>query len=229
MPSRLIASFPLKNRSDSKLLLINKMISDHCFKDLPKLLKPNDVLVINDTAVMKARLFARKASGAKVEILIERILEETKVIAQTKSNSKLKQGDILSLANKGPDLILGKKKGHLFYISFPESVLKLLEDFGQVPLPPYIKRKPSSLDDVRYQTIYANLNNPSSVAAPTAGLHFDKTLLTSLTSMGVKLAKISLKIGMGTFQPIRESIVENHKIQMRVFVIIVVKKCQLKN
>ena len=207
-----IASFPLEERSHSKLLVLDEQISDRCFKDLPELLKPNDVLVINDTAVIKARLFGKKITGAKVELLIERVISSNLASAQTKCNSKLKTGDRIFLSKEGPFVTLTKKGSDISELEFSKPIKEVIELYGNVPLPPYIKRKPTELDSERYQTVYADLAKSRSVAAPTAGLHFDENILKSLKSKGLKIAKITLNVGMGTFKPIKEKAIENHKM-----------------
>ena len=210
LPEELIASFPLKERSKSKLLVLEKLISDRYFIDLPELLEPNDVLVINDTAVFKARFLGKKASGSRVEVLIERVINESLVIAQTKSNSKLKEGDKIFLSKHLHFLTLTKKRQRFSEFKFSLSVEEAIKLYGRVPLPPYIKREASELDLQRYQTIYADFQKCHSVAAPTAGLHFDQAVLDSLTKKGVKIAKVTLHVGMGTFKPIREPKIKDH-------------------
>jgi len=212
LPKELIASFPLKERSQSKLLVLENFITDNLFRDLPQLLKPNDVLVINDTAVFNARFFGKKGSGSRVEILIERVIGKNLVTAQTKSSSKLKKGDKIFLSKKGPFLTLINQGPKVLEFEFSLPVKEAIKLYGNVPLPPYIKREATELDLQRYQTIYADLKKCHSVAAPTAGLHFDQSLLDSLETKGVKIAKVTLNVGMGTFKPIRELTIENHRM-----------------
>lgn len=212
LPKSLIATFPLKERSASKLLVLDRKLSDRNFKDLHQFLKPKDVLVINDTSVLRARLFGKKDTGAKVEILIERVSDTYSATAQTKSNSNLKKGDKIFLSEEGPFAVLIKKRQLISELKFSKPVKEIIKLYGKVPLPPYIKREATKLDSDRYQTIYADFKKCNSVAAPTAGLHFDKNLLDSLENKGIKIAKLTLQVGMGTFKPIKEMLVEKHKM-----------------
>ena len=212
IPKSLIASFPLQERSASKLLVLDRKLSDRNFKDLHQFLKPNDVLVINDTSVLRARLFGKKITGAKVEILIERVSDTYFATAQTKSNSNLKKGDKIFLSEKGPFAVFIRKRQSISELKFSKPVKEIIESYGNVPLPPYIRREATKLDSDRYQTIYADFKKCNSVAAPTAGLHFDTDLLDSLENKGIKIAKLTLHVGMGTFKPIKDRLVENHKM-----------------
>ena len=210
LPSDLIAFWPSERRTESKLLVLGTSISDHKFNDLPSFLGPEDILVINDSAVIKARLKGKKASGAKVEILVERIIEENLALALTRSNSKLRVGDKILLSNNGPCLTIQSKEQTLSKIKFSEPVRPVLHSHGEVPLPPYIRRKATESDISRYQTVYANFNKANSVAAPTAGLHFDDELMSCLKDQGTKFAKITLDVGLGTFNPIKTDLIKNH-------------------
>ena len=212
LPRELIASSPLKERSSSKLLVIKKGFEDLTFKDLPSLLRPEDVLVINDTSVIKARLHGKKETGAKVEILIERIINEEKALVQTKSNAPLRKGDKVLIYKGGEFLSLLEKVDDLWTVFFSKPPRQIINEFGSVPLPPYIKRKANPLDSERYQTVYADSSKDFSVAAPTAGLHFENELLDSITDKGINIAKITLHIGMGTFKPIKDMSIIGHKM-----------------
>ena len=212
LPRELIASSPLEKRSSSKLLVIKEGFEDLTFKDLPRLLRPEDVLVINDTSVIKARLHGKKETGAKVEILIERIIDEKKALVQTKSNAQLRKGDKILISKGGESLFLLEKVEDLWKVFFSKSPRKIINEFGKVPLPPYIKRKANRLDSERYQTVYADSSKDFSVAAPTAGLHFENELLDSITNKGINIAKITLHIGMGTFKPIKDISIIDHKM-----------------
>ena len=210
LPPDLVAFWPSKRRAESKLLVLGTSIADHKFNDLPSFLGPEDILVINDSAVIKARLNGKKATGAKVEILIERIIEDDLVLALTRSNSKLREGDKILLSTNGPCLTIESKKETLSKIKFSEPVRSVLDNYGEVPLPPYIRRKAEESDISRYQTVYANLNKANSVAAPTAGLHFDDELISSLKDQGTKFAKITLDVGLGTFNTIKTDLLKDH-------------------
>ena len=212
LPKELIASYPLNERSSSKLLVVGHDFKDLVFSDLPGLLKPEDVLVINDTKVINARLFGQKETGARVEVLIERILDEKNSLVQLRTNSQLKEGDKIFLFESEEFLSLTKKKGDIWQVKFSQPAKKIIDSFGLVPLPPYIKREANSSDDDRYQTVYADPAKNYSVAAPTAGFHFDNELLDSVMDKGVNIAKITLHIGMGTFKPIKSKIITDHKM-----------------
>ena len=212
LPKELIASYPLNERSSSKLLVVGHDFKDLVFSDLPGLLKPEDVLVINDTKVINARLFGQKETGARVEVLIERILDEKNSLVQLRTNSRLKEGDKIFLFESEEFLSLTKKKGDIWQVRFSQPAKKIIDSFGLVPLPPYIKREANSSDVDRYQTVYADPTKNYSVAAPTAGFHFDNELLDSVMDKGVNIAKITLHIGMGTFKPIKSKIITDHKM-----------------
>ena len=212
LPKELIASSPLNERSSSKLLVVGHDFKDLVFSDLPGLLKPEDVLVINDTKVINARLFGQKETGARVEVLIERILDEKNSLVQLRTNSRLKEGDKIFLFESEEFLSLTKKKGDIWQVRFSQPAKKIIDSFGLVPLPPYIKREANSSDDDRYQTVYADPAKNYSVAAPTAGFHFDNELLDSVMDKGMNIAKITLHIGMGTFKPIKSKIITDHKM-----------------
>ena len=212
LPKELIAPFPLEERSNSKLLVVKDDFEDRKFKDLPNLLGPNDVLVVNDSKVIKARLFGIKETGSKVEFLIEKILDEKNCVVQTKSNSKLKKGDKIFLSQSKEALTLIEKKDEVWAVNFSKSVRRIIEEFGNVPLPPYIKREVAPSDSERYQTVYADPIKNFSVAAPTAGLHFDQQLLNLISSKGINIVKITLHVGMGTFKPVKNESIKNHKM-----------------
>ena len=212
LPEDLIAFQPPKLRGESKLLVAGNELKDKNFNQLEKYLIPGDLLVLNNTKVLKARLMGFKETGAKVEILIERITGSHTASAQTKSNAKLKEGDLIHLDGKNIELKLIEKKDYLCLFEFSESVLSVLDNFGEVPLPPYIKRPAVPVDEERYQTVYADPGKLNSVAAPTAGLHFNHSHLEQLKSKGIQFAEITLNIGLGTFKPIKVQRVEDHVI-----------------
>ena len=212
LPKELIASSPLKERTSSKLLMVGHDFKDLVFSDLPDLLKPEDVLVINDTKVINARLVGQKETGAKVELLIEKILDKENSLVQLRSNSRLREGDKILLSRSKESASLTKKRGDIWQVKFSQPAKKIIDSFGLVPLPPYIRREANSADAERYQTVYADPAKNYSVAAPTAGFHFDKELLDSVTNKGVNIAKIALHIGMGTFKPVKSKIITDHKM-----------------
>ena len=213
LPAELIAQFPTQERSQSRLLHLDGTsgaLADGQFCALPNLLKPGDLLVFNDTRVIKARLFGVKDSGGKLEVLIERVLDEHHALVHIRASHAPKPGSGLLLAGKVAATV-EDRQGELFRLSFggETPLLELLEQYGSLPLPPYITHAPEALDETRYQTVYAR--HPGAVAAPTAGLHFDPAMLATLEKMGVKMAYVTLHIGAGTFQPVRvEEIAEHH-------------------
>jgi S-adenosylmethionine:tRNA ribosyltransferase-isomerase len=214
LPTELIAQFPLPKRNASRLLCLNKedgVIYHYNFKNLPNLISPNDLLIFNNTRVIPARLFATKQTGGKAEILVERILENNKLIAQTKTSKPLKIGAKLFLTNDIWFEIIGHQDDFFeLELHSPHSLNFVLKQFGQTPLPPYIEHQPTMIDEDRYQTIYAE--HDGAVAAPTAGLHFDEELMQGLNNKNIQLAFLTLHVGAGTFQPIRTEKIEDHKM-----------------
>jgi S-adenosylmethionine:tRNA ribosyltransferase-isomerase len=212
LPPELIAQHPSEKRSASRLLRVRGgSISDARFSDLPQLLEPGDLLVLNDTKVIKARLFGRKETGGHIEVLIERLLPGNEALAQVHAGRAAKPGSTLHLSGGIEPRVLGRV-GEFYHLRFPEgpSVLELLERHGSVPLPPYITHAPEADDERRYQTVYAR--SAGAVAAPTAGLHFDEPLLAALRSRGITLAFVTLHVGAGTFQPVRERNLAEHRM-----------------
>lgn len=214
LPEGLIAQTPLEPRSASRLLvMIDGRLQDRQFGDLPDYLAPGDLLVFNDTKVIPARLFGHKISGGKVEVLIERLLDQQRVLAHVRASRSPKSGSVLELEGDIEVTVLGRHDD-LFELQFmgDRPLLELLEQYGHIPLPPYIQRPADAVDDEhdreRYQTVYAR--QPGAVAAPTAGLHFDQTLLDQLTARGVEQAFITLHVGAGTFQPVRSDDITKH-------------------
>jgi len=211
LPPELIAQHPSEKRSASRLLCVGlDSIADRRFSDLPQLLSPGDLLVFNNTKVIKARLFGKKETGGHIEVLIERVLPEREVLAQVHAGRAAKPGSTLRLAGGFEVRVLGRE-GEFYHLRFPEgaSVLELLERHGSVPLPPYISHAPENEDERRYQTVYAK--SPGAVAAPTAGLHFDEPLLAALAQRGIEFAYVTLHVGAGTFQPVRvKNLAEHH-------------------
>jgi S-adenosylmethionine:tRNA ribosyltransferase-isomerase len=208
----LIAQHPSAPRSASRLLCVRGgSISDARFSDLPRLLEPGDLLVLNDTKVIKARLFGKKETGGHIEVLIERLLPGGEALAQLHAGRAAKAGSTLRLSGGLEARVLGRT-GEFYHLRFPEgaSVLELLERHGSVPLPPYITHAPEAEDERRYQTVYAR--SAGAVAAPTAGLHFDEPLFAALERRGVMRAYVTLHVGAGTFQPVREKNLAEHRM-----------------
>lgn len=209
LPPELIAQKPAEERNQSRLLCLRPdgTLSDQMFTDLPQFLRPHDLLVFNNTKVIKARLLGQKASGGKIEGLVERITEPNRVLMHIKSSKSPKPGTELIFAEQAKATVLGRHED-LFDVRFEGEVLSLLEQFGATPLPPYIEHSADSEDDRRYQTVYAQTEG--AVAAPTAGLHFDQAMLDLLQTQGIKTAFVTLHVGAGTFQPVRVDRIQDH-------------------
>jgi S-adenosylmethionine:tRNA ribosyltransferase-isomerase len=211
LPQELIAQYPLPDRSSSRLLCLDKTgkVNDRVFTELPDILQDGDLLVFNNTRVIPARLFGSKQTGGKVEVLVERILDDHRLLAHVRASKSPKPGSRLSLEG-GVDVTVLGREGELFELRFegPASVIEQLDQYGHMPLPPYIERADETHDRERYQTIYAQ--KQGAVAAPTAGLHFDKALLEQLTERGVSFAFVTLHVGAGTFQPVRVDDISEH-------------------
>ncbi|MBI1174283.1 MAG: tRNA preQ1(34) S-adenosylmethionine ribosyltransferase-isomerase QueA [Sideroxydans sp.] len=203
LPEQLIAQHPPARRGACRLLHVSGgTLTDRMFADLPGLLREHDLLVFNDTRVLKARLFGVKESGGKVEILVERLLNEHEALVQLRASKSPKTGARLVLCGELPATVLGRE-GEFFHLRLDseETAAVLLEKYGRLPLPPYITHDAESEDEERYQTVYAR--EPGAVAAPTAGLHFDEAMLAALCERGVQQAYVTLHVGAGTFQPVR--------------------------
>ncbi|HYQ93382.1 MAG TPA: tRNA preQ1(34) S-adenosylmethionine ribosyltransferase-isomerase QueA [Burkholderiales bacterium] len=211
LPSELIAQHPGETRSGSRLLCVGASLADRRFFELPQLLAPGDLLVFNNTKVIKARLFGHKETGGHIEVLIERVLSAHEALAQVHAGRAAKPGSTLRLAGGLDVRVLGRAQ-EFYHLRFPGSgtVLELLERHGSVPLPPYVSRAPRGEDEQRYQTVYAR--SSGAVAAPTAGLHFDEPLLAALAERGVEFAYVTLHVGAGTFQPVRVKNLAKHRM-----------------
>ncbi|WP_404400190.1 tRNA preQ1(34) S-adenosylmethionine ribosyltransferase-isomerase QueA [Idiomarina seosinensis] len=212
LPDELIARYPQQQRSASRLLTVDSAdarIEHKSFVDIVDLLEPGDLLVFNDTRVIPARLLGEKLSGGKVEVLVERLLDDHRVLAHIGANRAPKPGQQLVLEGALTATMLARHDA-LFELKFEHSqpVLELLENYGHMPLPPYIDRPDEASDKERYQTVYNR--EPGAVAAPTAGLHFDDEILQRLRQKGVNFAYVTLHVGAGTFQPVRVDEIEHH-------------------
>lgn len=215
LPSKLIAQYPQAERSASRLLCLDRKtgaVSHHVFSDLPNFLTAKDLLVLNDTKVIPARLFGTKSTSGKIEVLVERVLDDKHVLAHVRANKSLKIGDKLNFLKKTVEAEVMVRQADLFELRFlgDMTVSNVLESMGHVPLPPYINRPDEILDKERYQTVYAK--HRGAVAAPTAGLHFDEILLKRLQENGIKKTFVTLHVGAGTFQPVRVSTIKEHRI-----------------
>ncbi|MFZ5529082.1 MAG: tRNA preQ1(34) S-adenosylmethionine ribosyltransferase-isomerase QueA [Pseudomonadota bacterium] len=218
LPEALIAQTPAAERTASRLLDgLGNTPTDRIFKDLPSLLRAGDLLVFNNTRVIKARLFGAKATGGAVEALVERILPGNEVLAHLRASKSPKPGATVRFAEAFDAEVIGRggPDGGLFHLRFPSDPLPLLDTHGHVPLPPYITHEDTAEDERRYQTVFAQ--KPGAVAAPTAALHFDEALLQSLADKGIQRAEVTLHVGAGTFQPVRTENLAEHKMHSEWF------------
>ena len=214
LPEQLIARFPKAERSSSRLLTMDRVhgqLQHKVFKDIASLLEPGDLLVFNNTKVIPARLYGQKASGGKVEVLVERMLDDQRFLAHVRASKAPKPGTELILEGDAR-VLMRQRQDELFELEVvgDEPVLQMLERLGHMPLPPYIDRPDTEEDKARYQTVYNE--KPGAVAAPTAGLHFDQPLLDALKAKGIEFAYVTLHVGAGTFQPVRVDNVLEHKM-----------------
>jgi S-adenosylmethionine:tRNA ribosyltransferase-isomerase len=212
LPPELIAQRPAEFRSASRLLTLDGRdgaYRDAQFRDLPQLLNPQDLLVFNDTRVIPARIFGTKESGGRVEVLLERALSDTVALAHVRASKGLREGARLLLAGGQSARMLGRDE-ELFRLEFSCAVVAFFESHGEIPLPPYIDRPPEDSDRERYQTVYSQ--NLGAVAAPTAGLHFDAAIFAALEAKGVRHCFVTLHVGAGTFAPIRDPQIDNHRM-----------------
>ncbi|MDB1145053.1 MAG: tRNA preQ1(34) S-adenosylmethionine ribosyltransferase-isomerase QueA [Alcaligenaceae bacterium] len=210
LPESLIAQYPAQERTQSRLLLIDESradFQDKIFKDIIQYLQPNDLLVFNNTKVIKARLHGRKPTGGKIEVLVERMLTTHKAMAHVKASKAPKAGTQLFFDDTVYATVTGRDDS-LFELVFEQPVLDVLDTYGHVPLPPYIAHEDRAEDVSRYQTVYAQ--TAGAVAAPTAGLHFDQDLMKTLSDRGVQQAFVTLHVGAGTFQPVRVDHIKDH-------------------
>ncbi len=244
LPAELIAQTPALRRSESRLLLVGAKLGDARFAQLSEHLRANDLLVFNDSRVIKARLLGHKESGGHIEVLVERTLTERQALVQLKANKKPRPGSKLyfsppkspmhlaQAANAANPAVLGEKyvpplsnadatatvigrQGEFFKLEFERPVLEVLEAMGRLPLPPYIEHSPDLADESRYQTVYAK--HDGSVAAPTAGLHFEDSLFAALEAKGIQRSFVTLHVGAGTFQPVRSENLDEHKMHSERF------------
>ena len=215
IPSESIAQTPLKDRSSSRLMhLEHDSINDLTFSDLPQMLRKNDLLILNNTKVLPARLLGKKESGGKVEIFFERLLTDLSFLAQLKFSGKIHLGTKIVI-NEEVFLKIEARENQFFTISTETSVMKMLNSNGLTPLPPYIKRIPNKDDRRRYQTVFAK--REGAVAAPTAGLHFTPDVLNEIRNKGVEIGELTLHVGAGTFAPLRAEQIKSRKLHQEYF------------
>ena len=222
LPPELIAQHPATERSGSRLLHVGDgQRVDRRFADLPTLLRAGDLLVFNDTRVIKARLFGQKETGGQVEIMLERIVDATHAVAQVRASKSPRTGARLKLADAFTVVVTGRTGANdEFYaleLAGPGDFWQLADEHGKLPLPPYIEHPPEGADETRYQTVYAR--EPGAVAAPTAGLHFDEAMLATLRAQGVNTAFLTLHVGAGTFKPVRVEKIAEHKMHSERFAV----------
>ena len=213
LPAELIAQSPLNKRSASRLLCherVSGRVTDSLFADLPSMLSPGDLLVFNNTKVIPARLHAKKPTGGRVEILVERLLNQHQCLAQLRASKSPKTGGRLVLEDGSELQVLGREDSFYQLESVSSDLMTLLQDQGHMPLPPYITREDTDVDRQRYQTVFAE--TPGAVAAPTAGLHFDRELLKKIEQSGVQSTTVTLHVGAGTFQPVRVDNIVDHQM-----------------
>ena len=218
LPEERIALRPAEPRDSARLLVVKpgKTLQDCVVRDLPSLLRPGDLLVMNDTRVIKARLFGQKDSGGRVELLVERVLDEFEALAFIRASHAPKPGSRIRLDGGNTAEVLAKQ-ADLTRLRFAYPVFDVLDRIGRLPLPPYIQHMPTADDEARYQTVYAN--EPGAVAAPTAGLQFDDAMLESLRAQGIRTAQVTLHVGAGTFQPVRVDDIAEHRMHSERYAI----------
>ena len=214
LPEHLIAQYPSLQRTDSKLLVALESIQHQFFKDIQNHLNKGDLLILNKTSVIPARLFGEKITGGKIELLLERFLSNHQTLTQIRSSRTPKEGAELVFSFQGQRFLatVEGRQDNFFILNWSDDPKPLFEQYGQIPLPPYMNRAAEKLDEERYETIYADPNQKASVAAPTAGMHFDQELLNSLQSKGVEFGYVNLHVGAGTFQPVKTDHIEDHVI-----------------
>ena len=214
LPEHLIAQYPSSKRTNSKLLVALESIQHQVFKDIGNHLNKGDLLILNKTSVIPARLFGEKVTGGKIELLLERFLSNQQTLTQIRSSRTPKEGAELVFSFQGQRFLatVEGRQDNFFILNWSDDPKTLFEQYGQIPLPPYMNRAAEKLDEERYETIYADPDQKASVAAPTAGMHFDQELLNSLQKKGVEFGYVHLHVGAGTFQPVKTDHIEDHVI-----------------
>ena len=214
LPEHLIAQYPSLQRADSKLLVAIESIKHQVFRDIENYINKGDLLILNKTSVIPARLHGEKSTGGKIEVLLERFLSNHQTLNQVRSSRSPKEGAELVFALNGKKFLATVKgrQNNFFILDWSYDPKYLFEQYGQIPLPPYMNRAAEKLDEERYETIYADPDKKESVAAPTAGMHFDQELLNALEDKGVEFGYVNLHVGAGTFQPVQTDHIEDHVI-----------------
>ena len=209
LPDELIARYPTPERGASRLLVLGAQTEDRRFADFPSFLRPGDLLVFNDTRVIHARIHGRKETGGRAEILVERVQSDRRAVAQVRASKSPKPGNVIRLPGAVTAVVTGRQDD-MYLLEFSTDLDNYLDKYGEVPLPPYLDRVAESADDERYQTVYAK--HPGAVAAPTAGLHFDATMLDETITAGAAHGFVTLHVGAGTFQSLRREQVEANRL-----------------
>ena len=214
LPEHLIAQYPSTQRTDSKILVAIESIQHQVFKDIGNYIDKGDLLILNKTSVIPARLFGEKSTGGKIEILLERFLSDNQTLTQIRSSRSPKEGTDLVFAFKDKKFLatINGRQDNFFILDWSDDPKYLFDQYGQIPLPPYMNRAAEKLDEERYETIYADPDKKESVAAPTAGMHFDHQLINNLKEKGVEFGYVNLHVGAGTFQPVQTDHIEDHII-----------------
>ena len=214
LPEHLIAQYPSSQRTDSRLLVAIESIQHQAFKDIGNYIDKGDLLILNKTSVIPARLFGEKSTGGKIEILLERFLSDNQTLTQIRSSRSPKEGTDLVFAFKDKKFLatINGRQDNFFILDWSDDPKYLFDQYGQIPLPPYMNRAAEKLDEERYETIYADPDKKESVAAPTAGMHFDHQLINNLKEKGVEFGYVNLHVGAGTFQPVQTDHIEDHII-----------------
>ena len=214
LPKNLIAQYPAENRTDSRLLVALDSIEHKNFCDIGNYFNSGDLLVLNKSSVIPARIFCKKISGGKIEILLERFLANKQTLTQIRSSGAPKEGDelVFTFENKKFFASVQGRKKNFFILDWSTNPQSLFLKYGQIPLPPYMTREVEKLDEDRYETVYADPKKRESVAAPTAGMHFDQELLSNLQNNGIEFGYVNLHVGAGTFQPVKTDNIEDHEI-----------------
>jgi S-adenosylmethionine:tRNA ribosyltransferase-isomerase len=214
LPEHLIAQYPSELRTDSKLLVALELIKHEVFKNIGNYISKGDLLILNQTSVIPARLYGEKITGGKIEILLERFLSDHQTLTQIRSSRTPKEGTELVFSFQGQKFLatVEGRQDNFFILNWSTNPQALFQKYGQIPLPPYMNRAAEKLDEERYETIYADPNQKESVAAPTAGMHFDQELLNTLQNKGVEFGYVNLHVGAGTFQPVKTDHIEDHVI-----------------
>ena len=214
LPEYLIAQYPPANRTDARLLVAVSGIEHEIFQNITQYFQPNDLLVLNQTSVIPARLYGEKSTGGKVEIFLERFLSDHQTLVQIKSSRTPKENTQLVFSFEGEQFFatVEGRQDNFFILDWQQDPQNIFQLHGEIPLPPYMHRSAEKIDEERYETVYADSEKRESVAAPTAGIHFDKQLLDEIKNKGIDIGYVNLQVGAGTFQPVKTEMITDHQI-----------------